>query len=52
MSWSGKGVPGMGLVDVDIYHLNRRQKVAYLTNEGAALRDRIAYSLGVGNAGI
>lgn len=42
------GVDGMGLVQTDIYLLNRRQKVVSLTAKGRSLRDRLTYLLSQG----
>lgn len=40
------GKDGMGLVQTDIYVMNRRQKVVSLTTKGRSLRDRVAFALG------
>lgn len=40
------GVDGLGLVDTAIYLPNRRQKVAFLTSKGKALRDRLLFVTG------
>lgn len=46
-----QGKPGLDLVTTEIYHLNRRMKVTELTHKGKAIRDRIVYALGAGDAG-
>jgi DNA-binding MarR family transcriptional regulator len=40
------GVPGAGLVATEIYPLNRRQKIVFLTERGRKIYDRVAYMLG------
>lgn len=40
-----KGKPGMGLVALEPYLLNRRMKVARLTQKGRAVADSLAYIL-------
>lgn len=40
------GVPGLGLVETEVYLLNRRQKTVKLTHKGRALMDRLRYILG------
>lgn len=40
-----KGKPGMGLVYLEPYLLNRRMKVAKLTRKGRSVADSLAYTL-------
>lgn len=44
--WERTDVPGCGLVETEVYTLNRRQKIVKLTTKGKRIMDRLLYTLG------